>query len=126
MANILKSLFGSKAERDVKEITPFINKIKAEYNRIDPLGDDDLRAETDKLRDFLHSRTDSFETEAASIREKLTDVEIAVREKEKLATRLDEIEKQIDETIEKSLTEILPTAFAIMKSTARRFTENAT
>ncbi|MBP5210746.1 MAG: preprotein translocase subunit SecA, partial [Bacteroidales bacterium] len=126
MANLLKSLFGSKAERDVKEITPIINKIKAEYARIDALSDDDLRAETDKLREFLHSRTDSLESEAASIREKLTDVEIAVKEKEKLATRLDEIEKQIDETIEKSLNEILPPAFAIMKSTARRFTQNAT
>ncbi|MCF0178015.1 MAG: preprotein translocase subunit SecA, partial [Bacteroidales bacterium] len=126
MANIFKILFGSKADRDVRQLTPTVNKIKSEYERINALSDDDLRAETQKIKAQLHSRIENEENEAAGIREQLADVEIGVQQKEALATRLDELVKKIDEEIEAGLTEILPQAFAIMKSTARRFNDNAT
>ena len=124
--NILKKLFGSKAERDVKAITPILNQILEEYKRIDALSDDDLRAESAALKAQIASRTASEEEEAARIREQLEDVEIDVRTKEELATRLDELVKKIDVEIEKALDDALPKAFAIVKSTARRFKENET
>ncbi|MBR3526935.1 MAG: preprotein translocase subunit SecA [Bacteroidales bacterium] len=124
--NILKKLFGSKAERDVKAIIPILNKILDEYKRIDTLDDDALRAESAALREQIAARTAKEEEEAAQIRQQLDDVEIDVRTKEDLATRLDELVKKIDVEIEKALDDALPKAFAIMKSTARRFKEKDT
>ncbi|MBR4771630.1 MAG: preprotein translocase subunit SecA [Bacteroidales bacterium] len=124
--NILKKLFGSKAERDVKAITPILNQILAEYTRIDALDDDGLRAESAALRQQIAARTAKEEEEAAQIRQQLDDVEIDVRTKEELATRLDELVKKIDVEIEKALDDAQPKAFAIMKSTARRFNEKET
>ena len=124
--NILKKLFGSKAERDVKAITPILNKILDEYKRIDTLDDDALRAESAALREQIAARTAKEEEEAAQIRLQLDDVEIDVRTKEDLATRLDELVKKIDVEIEKALDDAIPKAFAIMKSTARRFKEKDT
>ncbi|MCF0164791.1 MAG: preprotein translocase subunit SecA [Bacteroidales bacterium] len=126
MINILKKLFGSKEERDIKKITPIVNKIKAEYERIDNLDDDSLRAESAALRAEILAYTANEEAEVAKIREQLADVEIEVSRKEELATRLDELVKKIDEKIEEALDNALPKAFAIMKSTARRFNEKET
>ena len=126
MANFLKTLFGSKADRDLKQLTPVLKKILAEYDTLDKLSDDDLRAACQDLKAQIASRTANMEAEAADIREKLTDVEISVSEKERLATQLDKLVKDIDVELEKALDDALPKAFAIMKSTARRFKENAT
>jgi preprotein translocase, SecA subunit len=126
MANILKKLFGSKADRDLKELTPVLNQILAAYDRIDKLSDDGLRAESDKLKKQIADYIAADEAKVADIKTQLQDVEIAVSKKEKLATELDEVVKEIDKKIEDILNKILPEAFAIMKSTARRFKENET
>ena len=126
MANFLKKLFGSKADRDLKQLTPILKKILAEYDKLDKLSDDDLREACQNLKAQIASRTADMEAEAADIREKLADVEISVSEKERLATQLDKLVKDIDVELEKALDDALPKAFAIMKSTARRFKENST
>ena len=124
MANLLKKLFGSKAERDIKQINPTLKLVLAAYDRIDKLSDDDLRAESAALRDKVRAYTAAEEEKVAQIREQLTDPEMEVSRKEKLATELDELVKTIDKKIEEILDQVLPEAFAIMKSTARRFKEN--
>ena len=124
MANFLKKLFGSKAERDVKQITPLLNQVLAAYDRLDKLSDDDLRAESAALREKVRAYTAPEEEKVAAIREQLSDPEMEVSRKERLATDLDELTKTIDKKIEEILTQVLPEAFAIVKSTARRFKEN--
>ncbi len=126
MANFLKKLFGSKADRDLKQLNPILKKILAEYDTLDKLSDDDLRQACQDLKAQIASRTAGMESEAAQIREQLADVEISVDKKEALATQLDKLVKDIDVELEKALDDALPKAFAIMKSTARRFKENAT
>ena len=126
MANFLKKLFGSKADRDIKQITPTLNLVLAAFDRIDRLSDDELRAESAKLRDKVRAWTAAEEDKVAQIREQLSDPEMEVARKEKLATELDELTKTIDSKIEEILNEVLPEAFAIVKSTARRFKENGT
>ena len=126
MANILKKLFGSKEERDLKKMAPLVSACKAEYERIDKLSDDELRAASAALRQQIADYIAPEEEQVAKIREQLADVEIEVTRKEKLATEQDELQKVIDKKIEEVLEKILPQAFAIMKSTARRFAENAT
>ena len=125
IATILKKVFGSKADRDLKQIRPVLNKVLEAYGPIDKLSNDELRAKTEELKAKLRDCEAPFEKRIAEIKAKL-DEDIPVHEKENLATESDKLVKDEDAEIEKVLEEILPEAFAIMKSTARRFKENAT
>ena len=125
IASILKKVFGSKADRDLKQIRPVLNKVLEAYGPIDKLTNDELRAKTEELKARLRECEAPFEKRIAEIKAKL-DEDIPVHEKENLATESDKLVKDEDAEIEKVLEEILPEAFAIMKSTARRFKENAT
>ena len=124
MANFLKKLFGTKADRDLKQLNPTLKLILAAYDRIDKLSDDDLRAESAALRAKVRAYTAAEEEKVSQIREQLSDPEMEVSRKEKMATELDELTKTIDKKIEEILDQVLPEAFAIVKSTARRFKEN--
>lgn len=124
--NVIGKIFGSKADRDLKQLTPDLEKIKKEYERIDKLNHDDLRAETQKIREIILEYTAEDEKQKAALRKQLEDVEIEIDKKEELATEVDKLTKKIDEKIEEVLERMLPQAFAIMKSTARRFQENET
>ena len=125
IASILKKVFGSKADRDLKQIRPILNKVLEAYGPTDKLSNDELRAKTEELKARLRECEAPFEKRIAEIKAKL-DEDIPVHEKENLATESDKLVKDEDAEIEKVLEEILPEAFAIMKSTARRFKENAT
>ena len=116
-------MFGSKADRDYKAVKPTLQKILAVYPEIDALSNDDLRARSEALRQKLREVEAPFESRIEAIKDELNK-DIAISEKEKLADESDKLVKEEDEAIEKSLTEMLPEAFAIMKSTARRFKEN--
>ncbi|MBP9997742.1 MAG: preprotein translocase subunit SecA [Bacteroidales bacterium] len=124
-ANIIKAIFGSKADRDYKAVKPVLDKILAVYPEIDALSNDELRERSAFLKAKLREVEAPFEARIAEISSEL-EKDIPVSEKEKLAGESDKLVKDEDEAIEKCLTEILPEAFAIMKSTARRFKENET
>jgi len=124
--NIIGKIFGSKADRDLKQLTPNVDKILREYERIDKLDHDELRLETEKIRQVIRDHIEEDEKAKVALREQLEDVEIEVEKKEALATEVDKLTKKIDEKIEEILNDVLPAAFAIMKSTARRFKESKT
>ena len=123
LVDIIKKVFGSKSERDMKQVSPILEKVLAAYKDIDKLSNDELRARTEELKKKIREREEPFEKRIAEIKEHL-ESDIPVSEKEKLATESDKLVKEEDEEIEKVLNEILPEAFAIMKSTARRFAQN--
>lgn len=123
LVDIIKKVFGSKSERDMKQVKPILEKVLAAYKGIDKLSNDELRARTEELKKKIREREEPFEKRIAEIKEHL-ESDIPVSEKEKLATESDKLVKEEDEEIEKVLNEILPEAFAIMKSTARRFAQN--
>lgn len=123
LVDIIKKVFGSKSERDMKQVKPILEKVLAAYKEIDKLSNDELRARTEELKKKIREREEPFEKRIAEIKEHL-ESDIPVSEKEKLATESDKLVKEEDEEIEKVLNEILPEAFAIMKSTARRFAQN--
>ena len=125
ISGILRKVFGSKSDRDMKLVRPFLDKVLAAYGPIDQLSNDDLRAKTEELKAKLRECEAPFEKRIDEIKAKLEE-DIPVNEKEQLATESDKLVKEEDEQIEKVLEEILPEAFAIMKSTARRFKENET
>jgi preprotein translocase subunit SecA len=109
----------------MKQVKPTLDKVLAAFGEIDRLSNDDLRARTQELRAKVLAVEAPFEQRMEEIKAQLEE-DIPVNEKEALATESDKLVKEEDEAIEKVLLEILPEAFSIMKSTARRFTENET
>ncbi len=124
ISDVLKKFFGTKSERDIKQIQPYVDKTIEAYQRIDKLSNDELRDESLNLKKIISDAIAADEQKKKHLRERLEDVLIDVREKEELATEVDKLSKKIDGRIEEVLLDILPDAFAIMKSTARRFKEN--
>ncbi|WP_340114234.1 preprotein translocase subunit SecA [Maribellus mangrovi] len=122
VTKILGKILGDKSERDIKEISPVIEKIKEEYKRIEQLSNDELRVESDKLRQIIAERVKSEEDEIAALKKEAEEVEI--QDTEKIYERIDKLEEQIDDKLEEVLNEILPVAFSVVKETARRFAEN--
>ncbi len=121
--DVFKKIFGTKADRDLKQLRPMLNKVKEAYASIDRLSDDELREKCTELKEKIQAAIASDEARIAAIRTELEE-DIPLDRKESLATESDKLVKKVDESIEKVLDEILPEAFAIMKSTARRFKEN--
>lgn len=122
LGDFLKKIMGNKAQRDMKEISPDVDKIKLAYQKIEKLSNDDLRAKTDELRLTIQKATDAENQKIAELKASVEGTELHLREK--VYNEIDELEKLIVEKIEKVLYEILPEAFSIVKETARRFTEN--
>lgn len=118
----ISKIFGSKAQRDLKEISPVVEEIKAIYPEMAKLSNDELRAKTKELEKRVQ---DYVVEEKAQIEELKANLEnVDLEEQEKIWQQIDKIEDEILEKYEKILDEILPEAFAIMKDTARRFKEN--
>ena len=123
--DVFKKIFGTKADRDMKQIRPLLDKVLVAYEAVDKLSDDELREKCQSLKELIKSRIAVDEARIAEIKEEL-EKDIPLSQKEALATESDKLVKKVDEKIEEALDQILPDAFAIMKSTARRFKENQT
>ena len=119
---ILSSIFGNKSTRDMKEIKPWVDKIKAAYPAIEALDNDALRAKTEELKKYIH---ESASAEQAKVEELKASIEsLELEDREEVFNKIDKIEKEILEKYEKALDEVLPVAFSIVKATAKRFAEN--
>ncbi|HRW85289.1 MAG TPA: preprotein translocase subunit SecA [Bacteroidales bacterium] len=123
--NILGLFLGNKYERDIKEISPYVEKTHAEYEKLQGLTNDELREKTNELRKEIKAFISADEEEIRALKSK-ADLEEDVNLKEELYNEADKQEKKIEEKLEKILDECLPRAFAIVKETARRFKENDT
>ncbi len=124
LASLIKAVFGSKADKDRKEIEPYVQKIKAVYPSIEVLSNDELRAHSERLKQRIADFIAADEAHILDLKAVLERAETPLDEKERVSKEIDETTKRIDEKIEQQLDEILPEAFAIMKDTARRFAQN--
>ena len=116
-------LFGNKATRDMKEIKPWVDKVKAVYPEISKLSNDELRARTEELKKYIKA---SAVEEQKKIEELKATIEATeIEQREPIFAQIDKLEKEVLDKYEKALDEVHPQAFAIVKDTARRFTENA-
>ena len=120
----LTKLFGNKAQRDLKEITPIVNKIKEIYPTIEKLSHDELRARTTAIRAQLQDAVKTYRMRIEDIRAEVERTELDKREK--LYKEIDDLEKKVLDTLEVELDKVLPEVFAIVKDTARRFAQNET
>ncbi len=118
----LSKIFGNKSTRDMKEIQPWVEKIKAAYPDVEKLSNDELRAKTQELKQYIK---DAAKEDNAKIEELKASVEATeIEDREELFAKIDKLEKEVLEIYEKALDEVLPVAFSIVKETARRFSEN--
>ncbi len=122
--DILKSLFGNKADRDMKELRPIIEQVNLEWEKIKVLTHDELRAVTDGMKQQVHEYIRAEEEEIQALKRQVEEEKPSIEEREKIYDRIDSLEEQIDKKVEEVLTELMPKAFAVMKDTARRFAEN--
>ena len=124
LASLIKAVFGSKADKDRKEIEPYILKIKAVYPTIETLSNDELRARSEGLKKQIADFIAPDENRIVELKAILEKPETSLEEKERVSKEIDETTKRIDGKIEEKLDQLLPEAFAIMKDTARRFAQN--
>ena len=118
----MTKLFGNKSQRDLKEITPYVDKIKAVYPSIQQLSNDELRAKTDEIKQRIQDYVADERAQVEELRKGIDDKEL--EEREAIWAEVDKIEKAITDKMEVVLEESLPEVFSIMKETARRFSEN--
>jgi len=122
VSKILGFFLGNKSERDLREVMPSLNKIKVEYERVKTLSNDDLRAETGRLKKIISERIKPEEEQISSLKEQAVTAELQKREK--IYDEIDKLEETINTKTEDVLNEIFPTAFSVVKDTERRFMEN--
>ena len=118
----ISKLFGNKASRDANEIRPWVEKIKAIYPQISALSNDGLRERSASLRAKIQGTVTEERRKIAELKESIESTDIDKREA--IFNQIDKLEKEVLEKLDKALDEALPEAFAIVKDTARRFTEN--
>ncbi|MFY9152593.1 MAG: preprotein translocase subunit SecA [Prolixibacteraceae bacterium] len=119
---ILGKFLGSKADKDMAEVSPLLELIKKEYERIKLLSNDDLRLESARLKAIIQERIKPEEDRIKELNELAETIDI--QESEKVYQEIDKLEEKINDKLEEVLTEILPAAFATVKATAKLFTEN--
>lgn len=118
----LRSIFGNKATRDMKEIKPWVDKVKAAYPEIAALDNDALRAKTEELKAYIRNSAAEQRSKVEELKASVENTEL--EEREELFAQIDKLEKEILDIYEKALDEVLPAAFSIVKETAKRFSEN--
>ena len=119
---ILQSLFGNKSTRDMKLIQPLVEKVKATYDEIKALSNDQLRAKTKEIQAYVQNAAKEQKEKIAELKAQIE--ETPIDERESLFNQIDKLEKEALEVYEVALNEVMPVAFGIMHDTARRFTEN--
>ena len=125
MANFLSKLFGTKADRDLKEVQPLLNATLKVYPEIQKLSNDELRAKTIEFKNRIRKEVEAEETELATLRQRIEEeYDMPVDEKVEIYKRIDKLEKESYDKTQKVLNDILPEAFSVVKETARRFAEN--
>lgn len=121
--DLLAGIFGNKSQNDLKQIYPIVDQIKSTYETIDQLSHDELRAHTARMRQDLRDHVAEEQSQVAELKAKVDSAELS--EREALWEQIDVLEEKVKDKLEDKLNEILPEAFAVMKSTARRFAENS-
>ena len=121
--DLLAGIFGNKSQNDLKQIYPTVDQIKSTYETIDQLSHDELRAHTARMRQDLRDHVAEEQSQIVELKAKVDSAELS--EREALWEQIDVLEEKVKDKLEDKLNEILPEAFAVMKSTARRFAENS-
>lgn len=121
----LAKIFGTKSERDLKLIRPYVDKINAEYHKLASISDDALRSKTAEFKQEIAQALQAIDTKIAALRQQILDnPEMDITEKEEVFNAIEKAEKERDVQLDSILEGLIPRAFAVVKETARRLKEN--
>ena len=124
LINFIGKIFGNKYDKDIKKINPLVEEINNEFLQLNSISNDDLRKKTIEFKTLINDSTIVEKEKISILNKNVKDSKTSPEEKEEIYKQIDELEKTILENIEVCLTKILPKAFAVVKETAKRFTEN--
>ena len=122
---IAKIFGGTKTEKDLKEIAPYVGKINSEFDQLKTISDDELRGKTKELKGTIKEHLKSIDDELEKLQKQVEEAtDLDVHQKEDIFSQIDKLEEERDKELEKVLLDILPQAFAVVKETSRRLAEN--
>ncbi|SFW30740.1 preprotein translocase subunit SecA [Cellulophaga fucicola] len=123
--SVLKAFVGDKAKKDVKQLQPLVDQIKAFEQSLEAISLDELRAKTVTFKEKLQADTKELNDKIDALKKEV-EASTDIDKNEDIYTEIDRLKEEVYKTLEVSLTELLPEAFAVVKETAKRFTNNTT
>ena len=120
----LRKILGSKSEKDLKKLQPYVNKINNEYNVLSKISDQDLRNKTKYFKEEINKELEQTSKEILNLKKSYKSAGEEIEIKENILNQIDKLKESQTKIIEDKLNEILPQAFAVIKETARRFSQN--
>ncbi len=125
MFDFLKNIFGTKSEKDIKNLDSKVEEINEIFTSLNSISNNELRAKTTELKIAIQSAVKTQNERITAIKTQInSDLEMDINTKEDLYKEIDDLEIGITSSLADALTEALPQAFAILKETARRFKDN--
>ncbi len=124
LSKAVAKIFGTKSEKDIKAIMPYVNKTNEIFASLASLSNDELRDKTREIKQTIDNYLKEIDDQLAELQKQVEEPGLDIHEKDELFNRIDKLEEKRDEELEKVLMEVLPEAFAVVKETARRFKEN--
>ena len=122
----INKFFGTKSDRDLKEITPLVNSILDEFRKIESVSTDELRDKSRIFRERINDHLKEVSSDISSLEKESENPDLDLDIKQENYRKIDQLKKEKNKLTEEILSQILPEAFAVMKETARRFTQNET
>ena len=121
----LTKIFGTKSDRDIKIVMPYVEKTNEEYAKLQGISDDDLRGRTQSIKEHIDKELEDIDKQIADLHQEVEEnPEMDIHEKEEVFNKIDKLEEDRNKQLEDVLLEVLPQAFAVVKETARRFKDN--
>jgi len=120
--SVLKIFVGDKQKKDLKLLQPIVDKVRAFEGEMNSLTNDELRAKSEGFKNKIKDATKPFEDKISNLEKEAIDAHID--RKEQIFTEIDGLKDESYAASEAVLEEIMPEAFAVVKETAKRFTEN--
>ncbi len=121
----ISKVFGTKSEKDIKLVLPYVEKINQEYDKLSNISDDELRGKTQEVKGLIDDYLKDIDEQIAELHQYIADnPDLDIDAKEDTFGQIDKLEEDRNDKLEDVLMEVLPLAFAVVKETARRFKEN--
>jgi preprotein translocase subunit SecA len=121
----IAKIFGSKSEKDIKEIMPIVEQIKEEYEKLANISDEELRSKALEVRNIINEALKRIDEQLLELHQRVEqNPDLNIHEKEGIFAQIDKLEESRNDELEKVLKTVLPQTFAIVRETARRFKEN--
>ncbi len=121
--SVLKIFVGDKQQKDLKLLQPIVEKTNSFAEAIGNLSNDELRAKSEEFKSKIKEATNSFDTKITELEQEA--LSAGIDRQEEIYAEIDTLKDEAYEASEAVLQEIMPEAFAVVKETAKRFTNNS-